>query len=152
MKSIIIRTAAIILAIAGIIGCSKDDHDTDDFNSVPEEVRNDFKKRFPAATKIEWEFYSNSIKADFYMENTEYEALWQKASTWEWARTEKDIDIVKTPLPSAVQNYVNSEYAGWKIDDVDLVQVPGDEFYEITMEMSGKPDTIIFIHADGTLV
>ena len=57
--------------------------------------------------------------------------------------------ILKT---TAIQNYLNTEYAGWKVDDVDLVQTSSDEFYEISLEMSGKPDTVIFIHSDGTLV
>ncbi len=86
------------------------------------------------------------------MENTEYEAYWTKDASWQWSRTEKDVDFVKNPLPAAIQTYLNTEYAGWKVDDVDLVQTSSDEFYEISLEMSGKPDTVIFIHSDGTLV
>lgn len=152
MRTFILKTTAIILALAGLFSCSKDDSTNDEFNSVPEEVRIDFQKRFPSAKNIEWEIKANTIKADFYVENTEYEAYWTKDASWQWSRTEKDVDFVKNPLPAAIQNYLNTEYAGWKVDDVDLVHTSSDEFYEISLEMSGKPDTVIFIHSDGTLV
>ncbi len=55
MRTFILKTTAIILALAGLFSCSKDDSTNDEFNSVPEEVRIDFQKRFPSAKNIEWE-------------------------------------------------------------------------------------------------
>ena len=151
MKNLLIKAAAVILALSSLAGCSKDDNH-DDFSNIPEEVKADFKNRFPSATKVEWEFIANTLKADFVMENTDYEAFWKNSTSWNWIRTEKDVNITKTPLPSAVQNYLNTEFAGWKIEDVDYIWVPEDEFFEISLDMSGKPDTVILIRKDGTVV
>lgn len=119
-------------------------------NNIPEAVQNTFYTRYPKATHVKWEREGNMYEVDFIMESEQYEAYIQTNGTW--VRTEKRINLRTATLPQPIKDYLAANYAGWSIDDADLVTTPNDEYYEIEIESRGDQDLTLLIRADGTLV
>lgn len=119
-------------------------------NNIPEAVQNTFYSRYPKAIHVKWEREGNMYEVDFIMESEQYEAYIQANGTW--VRTEKRINLRTTTLPQPIKDYLAANYAGWSIDDADLVTTPTDEYYEIEIESRGDQDVTLLIRADGTLV
>ena len=56
-------------------------------------------------------------------------------------------------LPGLVQNaFQTSEYADWRVDDIDKFERPAGVFYLIEVEKSGQQDRDLFYDEDGTLL
>ena len=116
--------------------------------SVPAAVLNAFNTRYPKALRTKWEREGHLYEAEFIMDNVKYEAFFQADGTW--VRTEIEYNTWKNALPQAVQQYLATNYAGWTIDDADLIQTPGDEYYKLELEKRGQQDVTLLIRADGT--
>ncbi len=152
MKTRLLILAIALLLGAGLQGCSKDDDYKANVTDLPSAVQADFQMRFPSVNKIKWEQRGNILKAEFYKDNVEHDAWYENNTTWAWIRTEKDFNTRENTLPQPIQTYLTNNYAGWRIDDVDFILVPSDEFYEIELEKKGEKDVILLIRADGSVI
>lgn len=123
--------------------------DDDDNVNAPTEVTQAFSAMYPSATVEEWEIKSLYYVADF--RNNGYKAEAWFTSTGEWLMTETF--IVYNALPNAVKAaFQESEYADWKVDDVDMIERNGLEtVYVIEVEKS-EQDLDLYFSADGVLV
>ncbi|MDD3491275.1 MAG: PepSY-like domain-containing protein, partial [Paludibacter sp.] len=67
-----------------------------------------------------------------------------------WLMTETDIR--RSKIPAAVKSTLDkSEYAGWRIDDVDCLEYANaDPVYVLDME-KGESEVDLYYAADGTL-
>lgn len=117
--------------------------------------------RYPAATDVVWRISSSYSVAEFSLPAVRAAAHGGRDhAAWfddggEWYMTETD--IVFGSLPSAVQAaFRDSEYAGWRIDDVDMLEREGVEtVYVIEAEgRSGGRETEVDLYysSDGVLV
>ena len=118
--------------------------------SIPTAVQNAFNTRYPKALRTKWEREGQLYEAEFIMDNVKYEAYFQADGTW--VRTQIEFNARKTTLPEAVQQYLATNYAGWTIDDADLIQTPTDEYYKLELEKRGQQDVTLLIRANGTLI
>ena len=116
--------------------------------SIPTTVLNAFNLRYPKALRTKWEREGQLYEAEFIMDNVKHEAFFQTDGTW--IRTEIELNLRTTSLPQAVQQYLATNYAGWTIDDADLIQTPNDEYYKLELEKRGNKDVTLLIRADGT--
>ena len=99
----------------------------DDVNSsdVPAAVMATFQKMFPNTT-AQWENEKNGqLKADFNFDYHEMEVWFQNDGTW--VRTKKDISA--SELPQKVHDYLDTNYKGVEIDDMDWVESPTEKYY-----------------------
>ena len=151
MKKIFLKTMLIAIMAIGLLGCSKNSSTPEKW-PVPDEVRNEFTQRFPNATKVEWEFRANIIKAEFVMSKTEYDAWFENSGVWKWIRTEQDLRPSSNSLPAAVNIYLTSTYPGWRVDDINYITTPSGSYFEIELEKRGEMDVTLFIKEDGTLL
>ena len=151
MKKISLKTTLIAIMAIGLLGCSKNSSTPDQW-PVPNEVRNEFTQRFPNATRVEWEFRANIIKADFVMSKTEYDAWFENSGAWKWIRTEQDLKPSNSSLPAAVNTYLTTTYPGWRIDDINYITTPSVSYFEVELEKRGEMDVTLFIKEDGTVL
>lgn len=88
--------------------------------------------RYPAATDVVWRTSGNYSVAEFSLPavrvavhgGRDHAAWFDDGGEWYMTET----DIVFGSLPSAVQAaFRDSEYAGWRIDDVDMLEREGVE-------------------------
>lgn len=133
-----------LLAAFTLQSCDSDNDDIPQ-NDIPESILSVFKTMFPNTT-AEWEKTGNTYNAEFWNNGVETDVWF--SSTGQWLRTEVDYT---QPLPSAVQTYVNTNFAGYVIEDVDYVTTPSGDYFDIELEKNGSPDIILKIKQDGTL-
>ena len=129
--------------------CSDDDNDTADASAVSNLVREAFNSKYPQARSVEWEVKGNYAVASFHSEGTSHEA-WYNPSSAEWYMTESDIPYEALPQP-VKETFKQSEYAGWKIDDVDMLARAGMETIYVIEVEQGKQEVDLYYSPEGVL-
>ena len=129
--------------------CSDDDNDTLDVSAVSNLVREAFNSKYPQAQSVEWEVKGNYAVASFHSEGTSHEA-WYNPSSAEWYMTESDIPYEALPQP-VKETFKQSEYAGWKIDDVDMLARAGMETIYVIEVEQGKQEVDLYYSPEGVL-
>lgn len=144
MKKILLL--ALLTAGLTFQSCSDDD----DLLNVPENISTAFQQKYPNITVSEWEKQGTGYKADFWNNGAEAEAWFD--SNGAWIRTETDVPNPSANLPHPVTDYVAKTYAGYYIEDADLVETTSQTYYEVELERQGSADIHLSIKADGTLL
>lgn len=136
---------AVLMVAFVTVSCSDDD-DNFSVNDVPAKVMDAFKTKYPN-TMAHWEKERGKIKAEFVVNGQEAEAWYETDGTWIGTETN-----FRGSFPEAVQNYINTNYAGYTVDDADWIETPTMNYFDIDLEMLAKPDVRLLIKKDGTLV
>lgn len=147
------KTKNLFWAATAILGmaftsCS----DSDDGFTLPNDspVKATFTSMYPSVTNVTWEQKSTYYVADFRLDALETEA-WYDGTTGIWYMTETDIPF--SALPAAVQTAFNtSEYADWKVDDVDMLQRKDMETVYVIEVEKNNAEYDLYYSADGTLI
>ncbi|WP_320889167.1 PepSY-like domain-containing protein [Bacteroides sp.] len=139
----------LLLALGALGLQSCDNDDDDDLSYVPAELKNAFTAKYPTVSNEKWETKGNYYVADFRHQNYETSAWFTSDGTWQMTET----DIPYQALPSAVKSaFESSEYAKWKIDDVDMLErLDMETVYVIEVE-SGKQEFDLYYSAEGILI
>lgn len=147
MKNIPYCILAIVLITGSLSACSQDLKEA----QVPAAARATFKKLHPDTNVLEWEFIKRIqlYEAEFISKSIKYEAYFTRDGRW--VRTERD--IMEADLPQEVlAGLAKTEYAAWKIDDVEEHQSPEHSlFYEIEVEQ-GNQEVYLYFLPDGKLI
>lgn len=134
------------IAVLAFSGCSDDDNDG---IKVPEVFSQALKAQYPSAKRIEWEQKGNFYVADCRMNGKELD-VWYNTQT-EWKMTETN--LLWNDLPGTVQTAFNSsEYAGWRRDDVDLLEYPVAPMVYIIEVERGYQERQLFYSKEGNLI
>ena len=137
--------ALLLLAVPlTFVSCSDDDDNK--FNFVTEAVHNAFQNLYPQVQPYDWEIEGAYIKAEFYSDKAHAEAYFTPEGTW--VRTETDF---RGTLPEAVTAYLTTNYPDYTVDEVDWVETPNGNYYEVELEKPGTPDVRVNVKEDGTL-
>ena len=136
---------AVLMVAFVTVSCSDDD-DNFSVNDVPAKVMDAFKTKYPI-TMAHWEKERGKIKAEFVVNGQEAEAWYETDGTWIGTETN-----FRGSFPEAAQNYINTNYAGYTVDDADWIETPTMNYFDIDLEMLAKPDVRLLIKEDGTLV
>jgi hypothetical protein len=140
MKKLIIVLIVSTIAITGF-GQNK---------NIPDAVSNHFKSTYPNAQDTDWDRENDSTySVEFKSDGKKWEAYY--AADNSWIRTERDVS--KNDVPQAVWDALSkSEYAAWKIDDIEEHQTPQHpSVYEVEVEKDGQEVYLNFL-PDGTMV
>ena len=148
---------AMCICLMTLAGCNKATADNDGINAS---AKAGLTERYPAATDVEWTSKNGYFVAKFNMPATrsassghDYAAWF--SSTGKWCMTESEITYEM--LPEAVKKaFSSSEYANWRIDDIDRLERAGMEIiYVIEVETrSGnvEKEADIYFSADGVII
>lgn len=142
-----------VCAALTLYGCENDPHDGDTRVSAAAEEA--FAARYPAAANISWQKKHGYAVAKFLLPDqstTERSAAWFD-DTGAWYMTETEIRF--SELPEAVRvAFEASEYASWRVDDVDRLERAGAEtVYVLEAEDPTQHREIdLYYTADGVLV
>lgn len=140
IMSIIAITVFSVLALS----CS------DDHYAPNADVKSTFKAMYPKATFVEWETELGYVKAEFRADGKEKDAWFEANGAW--VMTETDLRV--KDLPAAITKAISeSDYANWKIDDVDYLEYADQtNIYVVDVEKKGQSDVELFYSPDGTLI
>ena len=119
---------------------------------VPENVKATFEKMFPEAKSIQWSFEdSKTWEADFKMKCKKMSANFDADGKW----METETGLKTKSLPENVSNVVKSEFPGYRIEEVCLVETTEMNAYEIGIEKKEAGIEIeleILVSADGKIL
>lgn len=123
------------------------------YGPVPQAVIDAFNKKYPDTYVYEWEWEKKDklYEAEFFLRGVKYEALFSPDG--QWVHTERDVS--RDMVPKAVmESLFSSEYANWKIDDIEEHSTPDHPvLYEIEVKMKGpKREVYLYYLPDGKLL
>ncbi len=139
MKRLILMLAAVALFAA----CNDDDHlfygpngpASTPQEALPMQANGYMEANYPDARIIEVDFENGVVEVDINDNGTFREVYF--TADGEWIRTVTDIH--PRNMPQVVSDAIAAtEYAAWMVDDVDFVQSPEGEWYEVDMEQRGS--------------
>ena len=138
-----------LLLALGALGLQSCNDDDDHLSSVPTELKNAFTEKYPSVNNEKWETKGNYYIAEFRQQNYETSAWFTPNGVWQMTET----DLPYQALPAAVKSaFESSEYAKWKVDDVDMLERPDmEKVYVIEVE-SGKQEFDLYYSEEGILV
>lgn len=118
--------------------------------SVPAEVTNAFKDKFPSATDVSWKDHVTNFEASFKMNGSDYQANFGKKG--ELKRTEKSVTF--DALPDNIKSAFNSsKYSGWEKGSVAEVDDAKDGFhYRIFVQKNLVQKKFLYFSKDGKLI
>lgn len=121
--------------------------------SVSGPVTDSFKARYPNATNVSWKNRISNFQVNFYSENTDQEARFNRKG--EWQSTEKVMK--QADLPANVKDGLDkSKYYDSKVEDVFLRLIPGNPGtktqYHIVVSGSGLGKTNLLFSDQGRLI
>lgn len=135
------------MAAVGILlaGCEDDDDNV----RVDPTIETAFRSQYPDASRVEWETKAGYYVAEFRRNNAEAEAWYSPQAIWYMTET----DVYYTDLPQAVKDaFTASEYAAWRIDDIDMIESAGMETVYILEVEKGNAEYDLYFSPDGVLV
>lgn len=125
-------------------------------NPVSAEVQASFAEQFPGARDVEWEVRGTYAVADFSYADSQ-SGDWVSSTAWysqtdgTWLMSEYDLRFER--LPEAVKTaFQQSEYAGWHVDDVDLIRRDGVTLLYVVEVEQGGQEMDLYYAEDGVLV
>lgn len=143
--SIKILLVPALIASLGLFSCGKAKKEEE---KAPEKVETAFKQKFPQATDVEWDKESDTEwEAEFKMDGKEYTANFSTAGEWQ----ETEYEIAVTEIPAAIKTNVDSTYAGYKIEDVEISETNKGKQYELKLE-KGEESIGVFYTEDGVFI
>lgn len=142
-----------VFILAALSLCLFQSCDNDDNEPVPGYVnavtKAAFDEKYPSAKDVEWETRNDYIIVDFKQDRIEKEAWFDNNGSWYMTET----DIPFAQLPDAVKTaFQQSEYAAWKVDDVDMIERKDAETVYVLEVEQGNNDVDLYYSPDGILV
>lgn len=150
MKTKFLTLLCIIILGGLMFSCSKDGDNDIKSVDVPSAVMSAFNQVYPN-TSAKWSLNDNYYVAEFGNDNNEVDV---------WFTSDGIImltvrEMLASELPQAIKTAIQgTKYAGWKIDDVNLIQRKGFEnLYKVEMDdLKSDNDVTLYYTTSGVLV
>ncbi|MDR2980434.1 MAG: PepSY-like domain-containing protein [Bacteroidales bacterium] len=116
--------------------------------------QNGLEEIYPHAKRVEWDYDDGYLTAEFYDNGMEIKIWFDNNGNWLCVKTEMPF----SKLPQNIKDaFTNSDYAHWRIDDIDYIQIRKDptvpdviSYYEFDVE-KGEMDREFVIYPDGAI-
>lgn len=146
LKNLVLGMALGLLPL-GLQSCDDDD-DKDIIADA--QLASAFEAQFPDVdarfVQWEWDGRRNAYEADFWEDNYEKTAWF--SSGYVWQMTETDLNPPYAEVPSAVLEAAYAEQPDYRIEDVDFIETPTNDYYVVEMER-GEREIYLNIEEDG---
>jgi hypothetical protein len=144
MKKNMILTLVTVFLV--MLGCDKN-------KNVDSVYRNNLETVYPNAKYVEWDYDDGYMTAEFRDDGMDVKVWFDDSGRW--LRIETDMSLKK--LPRNIQDaFTSSDYADWKIEDIDYVKIRKDfdeesiSYYEFEVEKEER-EMEFAIYPDGTI-
>lgn len=137
-----------LLLLPAIIFASCNDDDHHHVITLNKAVTDFIETKYPGAVITETELVANGlIEVDVVHDSKKKEIYFTTAD--EWVRTEWD--VVPSTLSQEVLGSIATAYPDYRLDDVDYVQAPAGDYYEVNVE-KGNFEKYLKVSLDGTII
>lgn len=108
---------------------------------IPTKVKDAFKTKFPDAKSIKWDKENETEwEAEFKLKGVSYSANF--STDGEWKETEHKIKF--NDLPENIKNTLKTEFDGYEVEEVEAVEKPNFNGYNIEVDKDEKTIEIVF--------
>lgn len=116
--------------------------------NVPNEVTTAFSQKFPTAKKVTWDKENETEwEAEFKMDGKEYSANFSSEGIWQ----ETEYEISKSEIPAAVKQTLDTEFAGYKIEESEISETATGKVFEFIIEKKDNELEVV-ITSDGKVI
>jgi hypothetical protein len=99
--------------------------------NVPEKVSKAFEQKFPTAQKVKWDKENEmEWEAEFKLKGEEYSANFSVDGVWK----ETEHEIEESAIPAIVKQTLESEFAGYEIEEAEISETAEGIVYEFALE------------------
>jgi uncharacterized membrane protein YkoI len=132
---------AVAFAVMSFTACAQK-------TTAPENVVNAFTQKFPNAKSVKWDKENETEwEAEFKLKGEEYSANFSTDGTWK----ETEHEIETSTIPANVKQTLDSEFAGYKIEEAEISETAEGTVYEFELKKD-KTEMEVAISPDGTVV
>ncbi|WP_339793711.1 PepSY-like domain-containing protein [uncultured Imperialibacter sp.] len=111
-------------------------------------VKTAFEKKFASAADVEWEMETDTEwEAEFELDGNDYSANFSTEGVW----METEHEIEEAEVPAAVKNALDSAFAGYMIEAIEMTESPTGTAYEFVLE-KGVLDMEVVISPVGEIL
>ncbi|MDR0371212.1 MAG: PepSY-like domain-containing protein [Prevotellaceae bacterium] len=141
MKTIIKSVSVLFFSVTLFVSCEK--------SIAPNNVIGDiFDRMYPHVSHIEWEMERGFYVAEFRENGYEKEVWFTKKNEWVLTKTEYERNV-----PTVVRQGLNgTDYANWRIDDVDYIEMPVRNPFYIAEVERGEVEVDLYLSHTGELI
>lgn len=115
---------------------------------VAQEITDFINSKYPNARILEYDYDDGYLEVEIYHESREKDVYFNGSNSWVITKW----DIRRNELPQAVlETLQNSEYASYELDDIEFIQTPTAEYYQLELER-GNREVKLNINAQGQIL
>lgn len=115
-------------------------------SEVPSLVLNAFKSKYSNATDAEWKLKDSLYHVEFDVNAKDHDLWIDKSGS---IKKQKE-DFPKSQLPAAVRQKIETEFKGYRIDDVDKVDEAGKVSFLVDLDGQADDREVLFT-SDGVI-
>ncbi len=128
-------------ALSGITACAQK-------TTAPENVKKAFAQKFADAKSVKWDKENETEwEAEFKWKGEEYSANFTSDGTWK----ETEYEIETSAVPAVVKQSLDTEFAGYEIEEVEISETAQGKVYEFALE-KGESEMEVAISPEGKVV
>ena len=135
----------LFFALAAVVSCENDDDKSVAVNTT---VKNYIEAKYPGASIRKAEYENNGLLEVEFIHNALLKDAYFKPNN-EWVYTEWDVAL--SALPKSVTDAVAEAYPSHRIDDIDYVETPSGDCYEVEIEKGGA-ELWVYVTAEGDIL
>lgn len=138
---------AMLFALGGIFPYQDS---TAQIREIPPAVEDAFNTQYPGADSVKYDDKLVYVQVRFMKEDSVSTARYTSKGIWQWTETPMPF----TSLPENIQDGFNkSKYAGWQVDHVFLVDLPGKVTqYKLQVQKSAVQKRNLIFNKRGRLM
>jgi len=126
---------SVLFLAFGVIACGQ--------KNVPQPLNTAFSQKYPAATSVKWASEeANEWEAEFKLSGKEMSASFDNSGKW----LESETVITVKELPAAVSATLAKEFAGYKTDEISILDTPVLNGFEVGLK---KGETVLEVVLDN---
>ena len=115
--------------------------------SIPEAVKEEFNSKYSMAKDEEWETENDEYEVEFEMNGIEMSATYDSKGTWK----ETESEMEKDDLPTNIKAALAKKYAGYEIEEAEMIETSEMKGYEIELEKDDEEIEVVYT-LDGVFV
>jgi hypothetical protein len=116
--------------------------------NLPENVKKEFAKKYPAAQSVKWDSESaNEWEAEFKMDGKKMSACFDNSAKW----IDSETEISEKELPAAVANTLNKDFQGYKKGLIEIFESPEMKGFELTLKKGESSLEVVFDNSGKTI-
>ena len=116
-------------------------------DQTPNSIEEQIQEMYPDAWIIETDREQGQIEVDILHNHIGKEVRFD--TNGNWLQTSWDVRV--QDLPESITAYVNTHFAGYRIDDADYYETPSGNLYKLEVEQGASEQTF-FLDTEGNLV